>query len=770
LGALALGFAVGAALPACGAPPLPAIGALLAVALALSPPFAPLGLALAGWAAASANQAAQVPTPGREPEWVEGCVCSVPERLDGQARFALCDREGRRLLATAPILSWPLALGDRVRFQARLRTPEGQRNPGGRDRAAELAARGIALEAHAVSAPVRLAPPSPLAALESGRSRFGALADRLLPPREAALVRAIGAGDRSAVDPATSDAFARSGLAHLLSVSGLHLAVIAYGLYRALCALLVRWDAVALRLAPRKLAALAALPLTAGYALATGADVPVVRSALAVASAFLAVLLDREVDALNAVALAALVVLAAGPGALRDPSFQLSFASVAGLALWSGPMRRAIPVPADASSLRGRLREALLSGVCASAAATLATAPIVAFHFRRLSLLAVASNLAGVPIGSALTVVAAAAAVASSAAPALAAPLLLACRPLAWLLLAVNDAFAAPAWSALPLGSPGVLGALASEAALLAAWRLRGRARALAALLAAAALVAPAPVRRLLAERRGGLEAIFLGVGQGDAAAFLLADGSAVLVDGGGELLGRADPGSRDVVPFLRDAGVTRVAAMFLSHPHPDHMLGLVAVAAAFPIGRFFTNGRPGGPEVAAAWDRLPRAERFGPGDVFERAGVRFEALAPPEGSAAWSENDASLVLRVSHGQVAFSLCGDVEAEGEASLLASARPEQLAADVVKVPHHGSATSSGLALIAAVHPTYAVMAVGHENRFGFPAPDVVNRWREAGATVLRTDAGAVRFISNGRAVRSTPASASLDPLALLGEHL
>jgi competence protein ComEC len=762
--ALAVGFAAGAALPGGGASL--AAGALAAV-LSLSPAVAPLGFAAAGWVAASSARAPPSPPGPAVVLTLAGRVASVPERMDERIGFVLRERDGSLLLASAPPPAAPLALGDEVRLEARVRAPEGARNPGGRDRAAELLARGIAREAHATAPPVRTAPPSPLVPLEEGRSRFAAAAARALPPREAGLVRAIGTGDRSGVDPATADAFARSGLAHLLSVSGLHLAVVAYGVYRLLRTLLLRSEALVARADPRKLAAAAALPLSALYALATGADVPVVRSALAAGAAFGAVLLDRDADALDATACAALAILAFEPGALRTPSFQLSFASVAGLALASGPLRRALPLPPRRDRL-GRLLQGAWAAASASAAATVATAPIVAFHFRRLSLLAVVSNLAGVPLGSALTVIAAAAAVASASSDAATGALLLLARPLATLLLWVNDACAAPRWAVVGVGSPGLAGALLCYLALAAAWVLRGRARAVAALAAAAALLAPAPLRHALAVRRGGLEVTFLSVGQGDATALLLPDGSAVLVDGGGEALGRSDPGARDVVPWLRDRGVRRLAAVFLSHPHPDHLFGLAAVAAAFPVERFFTNGRPGDEASAAVLARLPPAERLLPGQVFEQSGVRFEALGPPEGSEAWTENDASLVLRVEHGAVAILLPGDVEAEGEAALLA--RPEALRAELVKLPHHGSATSSTPAFVAATAARFAVATVGRDNRFGFPAPAVVERWRAAGAEVLRTDGGAVRFLSDGRAVRREPAGAALDGLALLRERL
>ncbi|HEY7725494.1 MAG TPA: DNA internalization-related competence protein ComEC/Rec2, partial [Anaeromyxobacteraceae bacterium] len=599
--------------------------------------------------------------------------------------------------------------------------------------------------------------------LEAGRTRFAAAALATLPRREAALVAAMGSGDRSALDPPTTEAFARSGLAHILSVSGLHLAVVALGSYRLLRALLLRLDAVAARLDPRRLAAAAALPVAALYALATGADVPVVRSAVVAALLLAAALLDREPDALSALAAGLLLVLASDPGALHDVSLQLSFASVAGLAVLTGPIRAALPLR-PGRSRAGRACEAALGAAAAGLAATLATAPLVAFHFRRLSLLAPAANLLGVPVGSALTVVAAAAALAAAAAPPLALPLLWVARPLASLLLAVNDLFAAPAWAAIGLASPGPLGLGAAYLGLGAAAVLRGRRRLAGALLFAVSLWAPGAAREAAAARRGLLEVTFLSVGQGDAAVLRLPDGAAALVDGGGDPRGRRDPGARDLLPFLRDAGVARPWLAVLTHPHPDHALGLATALRAAPPGSFLGNGRTGDGEVAAALAGLP-LERWPRGASLERAGVRLLALGPPPDAGHWSENDASLVLRVEHGRVAFLLLGDVEAEGERALLARAAP--LAADVVKVAHHGSRTSSAPALVAAAGARWAVISVGR-NPWGLPAPEVVERWASAGATVLRTDEGAIRFLSDGERVWRAEAGGAIDAWRLWNE--
>ncbi len=651
-----LGFLVGIAVGLQGAPYPPA--ALAALALGLSPPLAPLAFASAGWLLAAAGRA-----PPAEPREgsvrLDGRVASVPEPLGDRVRFRLRTADGRQLDAFAPPSPWPLAPGDDVRLGAALRAPAGPRNPGGRDPAARLAAAGVALQAFAAGPAIRTSAPSPLAPVAAARERFAAAADRVLPAREAGVVRAIGTGDRGAVDRATTLSFARSGLAHVLAVSGLHLVVVAFGLERLLRWLLLRIEPLAARADPRTVSAAIVLPAVPLYALATGAGAPVLRSAIAAGIALGGVLLRREARAANGLALALLVLLAGDPGSALDPSLQLSFAAVAGLALWSGPLRRSLPV---AQPRRGTWRAGCSSRSSPGRARPWprrsATAPVLAFHFRQLPLLGLLANVAGVPIGSALTAVSALAALAAAAWPPLATPFLLVCRPLAAALVALSDWAAAPRWGVVGVASPGLAGAAGFAAAAILATRLRGAWRAALALAAVGFLLAPGPLRAAAARARGGLEVIFVSVGQGDAALLRLPDGSAVLVDAGGAPDGGADPGARDVVPLLRDLGVRRLAAVFVSHPHPDHVLGLAAVADAFPVERVFSNGDGGDGEAREVLAALAPVA-LAPGERWERAGVGFEALGGPR--EALGPNDASLVLRVVYGRTAFLFPGDVE-------------------------------------------------------------------------------------------------------------
>jgi competence protein ComEC len=337
------------------------------------------------------------------------------------------------------------------------------------------------------------------------------------------------------------------------------------------------------------------------------------------------------------------------------------------------------------------------------------------------------------------------------------------CGPLARLLLWVNDAFAAPRAASIGLASPGLWGSALFFAALFGALRFRRFRRAACVLAALGSLFLPGPLHALAHLRSHELEVTFLSVGQGDATVLRLPDGSAILVDAGGEAHGRYDPGARDVLPYLRDVGIRRLEAAFVTHPHPDHLLGLPAIAAGMPIDHLYASGRRGDELARSAWARLPPLTPIQAGFTIERAGVRIEALGPPPGFDGFGENDASVVLLVEHGDVRFLLAGDVEAEGEAALLEHA--ERLRADVVKVPHHGSRTSSSPPFVAATGARFAVLCVGRANRFGFPHPEVVDRWREAGAETFRTDLGAVRFVSDGHRVLRTEAEESLSVSAI-----
>lgn len=750
--------------------------AILAAALARAAPgFSTLGLLLGFGLVGAAVESRQMHArgaPDGEVEWLaEGVVVEPASVFEGrqraQVRFSRVRSEGtwrdvdfRARVSSEPSPVWP---GDRVRVVARFSPPPRNANPGSPDLETRWRASGVVATATVLERQqVALGPPPLLApAAAAFRASYARLAADAVPAPDArALIRALAVGDRTDLAPALNDEFGASGLAHVLSVSGLHIAVVAAGAYRVLRWLLARSERLLLRWDARALAALAALPATWAYVWVSGGEVPAVRSGLMASAVFLSMAARRDSDAPTSLAAALLTVLAYDPSAMWSVSFQLSFAAVAGLMLLSAPLRALVPIAKPDRAAAGnlaalrRIGESVLGAAIGSLAASLATAPLVAAAFHRASLVAVLSNAVALPVASGVTALAAASAAVLPLGETPAAFLVCAAEPLARALLVLSHAFAslpfasalvaAPSWTF----SAAWYGALACLAAWEPGWKFPTR-----LMIPCAAVLALSVAWRLAGPLlRKGLVVTFLAVGQGDSTVLQLPGGEDVLVDGGGDPTGRFDPGARIVVPALAELGATRLRAAVLSHPHPDHLLGLIPVLehvsveelwvpmgldARLPLVRRLL-------EVARARSVAIRA--LARGDRVRVGACTFEALHPlpaPDGS---SENDASLVLRASFGSTGLLFPGDVESLGEEALLAGGEPR---ATVVKVPHHGSRTSSSEAFVSGVRPLHAIFSVGRANRFGFPHAEVLERYRRAGAQLHRTDLdGAITVRSDG----------------------
>lgn len=579
-----------------------------------------------------------------------------------------------------------------------------------------------------------------LAARALAQERFR----RFLPER-AAVAEALLLARTEGLDPALRDRFARAGLAHLLAISGHHVALIAAGLL-LLCRLA--------RLSRSRGAAVVAVAVVA-YVLFLGAPYAATRAALLVLLALAARVLQRPADPLALLAAAALVLLAYEPLAVLDAGFQLSFAGAAGILL-----------------LRRRFLEAfqpyagkfLADSVGTSVAATLATAPIAALHFGTVAPIGIVSNIVATPLMAlavpALAVTLAAGALHEGFGAFLAGG--------AELLLAALDRVAAAA-AEVPGGhalvprdvvATWVLAAVAAAAA--SAWLTRmaprhtGRSapvaggrrgvrpavRRIAAAVVALALLAAWPAAINLAAP-GVLEIHAIDVGQGDAIAIRSPGGRWLLVDAGART-DRFDAGRRRVVPYLLRHGARRVDAMILTHPDADHIGGAAAVIEALPVGVIVDPGIAAGKTM---YLELLRAARSGRVQWFAaRAGrelhvddVALEFLYPDGEVLDGTEdaNDYSVVFRLRYGSFAALFLGDAPAAVEHAL-AMSRGRSLRADVIKVGHHGSRTSTSEALLDAAAPQWAVISVGRRNQFGHPAPIVLERLERYGVRILRTD--------------------------------
>lgn len=558
--------------------------------------------------------------------------------------------------------------------------------------------------------------------------------------RAAALAAALLLGETAELTPDTVSAFRDGGVAHVLAISGLHVGLLALGLAAALRPLRVR---VAVR---------DALLLGATFAFAgfTGGRAPVLRAALMIGLYLGARLLGRPTSPAQVFGLSALVLLALDPSNLFDVGFLLTYAAVFGIAALA---------PLFARPLRERLPPWLADGLAATLGAELCVFPVQATVFHVVPFVALLSNLVVVPLSSVFLFAAALLLPLLLAGPVAAS---IALPPLALLsdsmlgVLRLLDALGAVRVVPTPSFAETLLLALL----LAAAGVLRARRPRRAALAGALAVVFLVSARPSAAEKAGEARLVALDVGQGDS--FLVSTASGrVLVDGGGTFDAADDFGRKRLLPRLAALGAVSFDAVVLTHPHPDHSRGLLAALKLLPAGRLFLpSAAPRNPFLDEALAVAARsgvaAETLVAGDRFTAAGVVFEVLHPgPETYPRSPENNGSLVLRLRLGGRSVLLTGDVEAPAEADLVARGGP--LSADVLKVPHHGSRTSTTPAFLAKVAPRLALIGVGRRNRFGHPGPEVVARLTGAGARVFRTDRqGDVSVLfAGGRILPSRP---------------
>ena len=683
-----------------------------------------------------------------------------PERICGYTLLTIGDPTGA------------LGVGERLRLHASLRRPRDFANPRTYAYAEGLARRGVWATGYASGRGItRLGSAPEVSRLERERQRIGRIIAASLPSREAALLRALVVGDEASIAAEDWNAIATAGLAHLLSVSGLHIALIWGIVFAATRWVLSRSEWLLLHADVRALAALGALPPAAIYAALAGLSVPAARSVAMTALGVSSLVVGREVSPLRVLALAAGGIALMSPGAVLEISFQLSFASVLALIL-AGQAWSARPRPIAPPTRARRIGDVAVLALVVSAAALLGTSPLVVFHFNRLTPIGLLTNPILVPIaGTPATVLGLAGAAASLVSePCARAVFGLAYWPLASL------RWGAAAAAALPMASIRVptptLVEVGIAYVLLALPWIAPRRRPIVAAIALGALALDGAwwIRERWLDSR--LRVRFLDVGQGDAAVLELPGGEVLVVDGGGFGRSGFDVGERVVAPYLWSRKIRRVDVLVATHGDWDHQGGLHFLAREFaPRELWMSASAAEQGRLTALADSVRtsggRVRVLHAGEaVYARRGVTIDCLHPPD-AASVSANDSSLVLHLRFGRRSLLFTGDVEAAGEDAVTAGSAP--LPVSVLKVPHHGSATSSGPALLRWARPEVAVFSLGAGNSYGFPQPAVLERYRKAGARMLRTDRdGSVWVSTDGESfeVRST-ASATPALCAIAG---
>lgn len=651
-----------------------------------------------------------------------------------------------------------LMRGSRILLTGALSQARGRTNPADFDYAAYLKGLGV-------SGLVRVRSNKDIVAIDNsvgGYSHTIALARRsfqkqisaFVPVDAQAIPRALLTGDRSLMDDHLRTAFSESGLMHLLAISGLHVLFVGLAAYQIIRSLLLRsgfkWRSSEI------ISSVFSVFVLVMYSLITGATPSVVRASI-MASAMLASRpLLRPTNTLNALAISFIVILSLSPLALLSIGFQLSFAAVFGLitagrtaSTWVAGWSR------NATTIK------IMGSICVSAVATTATAPFMIVHFGSVPLAGLFLNLGAIPVASGLLIST---------------------------ILVVGTGFVFPAAAAV-FGSAthllsSVLQIIAESGALTSQWSIVSPAAGLSSLciptliilvlipglskrfrrsLLFCIITVPAVEIIVLAESesyRSVVDVLFLDVNHGDAIIVRLPGGGFFLIDAGNRYR-RYDVGLRTVIPNLRLLGAKSLEGVVTSHPHGDHFGGIPSVLKAFPTHCVFDNGQV---VESSLYDRYETgiSTHVGcriavkRGDVLNFDDqVRIYVLGPDENLHSLDPNEQSVVLKLVFRDTSFLFTGDVEREGE-QLLVERYCDFLVADVVKVAHHGSRTSSTAAFVActtAREMTRAVVSVGRPDKYGLPDEEVLIRWTDAGASLHTTlDNGSLWLRSDGTTIR------------------
>jgi competence protein ComEC len=683
------------------------------------------------------------------PEWegrdvsLRGVIADLPEVTERGARFEFDVEQVSTPLARVPrhiTVFWyvegsgtpsaSLHPGERWDLSVRLRRPHGLANPNGFDFEAWLLERGIRATGY-----VRADPSNRL--LQSMVWRPSYLVERTrewirnrivaaLPGESSAgVLVALAVGDQQAISRDQWTVFTRTGVNHLMSISGLHITMVS-----GLAFAIVLWSwrnspALVARLAAVKAAAIAGLLVACGYALLAGFAVPAQRTVYMLAAVAAGLLLGLASEPLAVLALALLVATVVDPMCVLAPGFWLSFGAVA-LIMYVTVGRIGQPTW-------------FVNWLRVQWAVTIGLTPILLAMFQQVSVVSPLANAVAIPLVS-LAVV----------------PLTLigVLLPVDWLLqlavwlmslctAALHWMSALPAavwqqhappWWAVPLALFGALWVLAPRG-------LPGRWLGLVAFLPLVAVKASGPAP-------GELWVEVLDVGQG-LSTVVRTHRHALLYDAGPAFSSETDAGNRVVVPFLRAQGVEELDGFVVTHDDSDHFGGATSVLEAVPVDWVASSLPVDAPSVALAQRRI----RCFSGQTWDWDGVQFTMLHPSwasYNSPALKDNARSCVLKIDSAFGSVLLPADIEQGSEMELLQKHR-EALHADVLVAPHHGSGTSSSTPFLAQVAPSLIVIPVGYRNRFGHPKPEVVARYEALGSRVLRSDQdGAVllRFNAEG----------------------
>ena len=681
--------------------------------------------------------------------------------------------------------------GDRIRVTGRLKRVYGFHNPGGFDYERYLAFQKIWCRMWASHKRVvilePLALPTHVDRAGEIRRTVAQLIDHSVSGESRQVLKALVIGDRTGISPSLREIFNRTGIGHLLAISGLHIGIVASVVFFLFKWLLSYSRFLLHRAWTGKIAAILTFIPVLSYGVVAGMSPSTQRATVMVAAFLLAYLAGKIQDAFNTLALAGVVILAVYPPALFSISFQLSFTAVAFIILG---ISRPWPTNRSKAGPRFPIMKKAGSLMAVTALATLGTLPLVMQTFNEVSLIGIGTNLLAVPLVGFIIVPIGLLGMfihwlSTSAA--------MICFSIAGYLLdvtlAVTHFLANLPFASLKTITPSMtevvlyyvlvsMGFMLAPALLAYLKGLNWRSQSgltgdtdmkiLAAISLLAGMVAVTDVGYWTYQRywHRDLKVTVIDVGTGSATLVEFPRGPVMLIDGGGFSDNSVfDMGAKVVAPVLWRKKIMTVDTMVLSHPNSDHLNGLIYIAEHFKVGRLWSNGEASDTRGYRKLKALITQRKISSpsyqdlAKVHEINGVKVSILHPPKAfmqkdtdEHSRDTNNNSLVVKVSISDFSFLIPGDIEKKAEKELVAL-RPDELASTILMAPHHGSRTSSTSVFLDAISPEAVIISCARSGRYHFPHPTILKRYHQRGCQVFSTARnGAIQMVTDGRKIK------------------
>lgn len=666
-----------------------------------------------------------------------------------------------------------LRYGDRIRFIAKLYHPRNFNNPGGFNYRRFLACKGIWITGYVekdtgIATVARGKGNAFLQLIEAWRERIRALLEKSAPVETRGIMKALILGEREGIPEEVKEEFIVAGVAHIIAISGLHMGIIALVVFLLMKWSLRRSEILALTLNIQKISALATIPPLVLYTFIAGARISTVRAAIMIVIYLISILLDRQRNLYNTLAVAALLILLVSPTSLLDVSFQLSFVAVLAILYLVPRFSEFFPKPHPLLLKKPSPSRAILSHLRAflvvSLAAMVGTWPLVAYYFNRMSVVGLLSNLIIVPLAGFVVIMGLITSLVALIWSPLSPLLVTLTSAPSYLVLKVVHLFASIPHASHYVVTPTPFEIGLFSLLILHLANLKKIKRLLPiSILLLVVIVGDISYWYVQTHLTKELRVTFIDVGQGDSVLVEFPGGKRMLIDGGGFYDDSFDVGRNVVAPVLWGKKIATLHYVVLTHSHPDHFNGLKFIASSFRVDEFWENVQDYSSVPYLELKDIVARRRIHRITVHDASaprlvnGVKVEVFNPPQpemihGRNPWSQtNNRSIVLKITYKNYRFLLTGDIEREAEAQLVKSGK--DLRSDVLKVPHHGSQTSSTRKFLEAVNPSHALFTVGFRNIFNLPSPKVLNRYERAGCRISRTDRdGAVMFETDGENIR------------------